>query len=163
MLINIGDRSRAAPTLLTRFTDCHARVRKFCALARRLGEGASGEEARDAAAQLDRYFRIALPLHVADEEQSLAPRLVRLGDAALGDAIESMTRDHLCLDENLAELLARGGRSSTSRPASGRPPRVGRPPACWSISSSTSSPRSSASFPRSRGSRRRRRALSSPR
>lgn len=106
MLTTLGHRRAAEPTLLERFTDCHARIRKFCALARRLAHCDGGDEAREAATALHRYFTIALPLHVADEEKSLAPRLVRGGDEALADSLEAMTRDHVEIDANLGALVA---------------------------------------------------------
>lgn len=105
MLTTLGRRRAAEPTLLERFTDCHERIRKFCALARRLAQTPGGEEARQAAAELHRYFSVALPLHVADEEQSLAPRLGHVGDDALADHLEAMTRDHVEIDGNLVSLL----------------------------------------------------------
>jgi hypothetical protein len=108
MLITLGNRSHAEPALLARFTDCHARIRKFCALARRLGQGdVEGDEAREAALAVHRYFTVALPLHVQDEEDSLAPRLMRVGDDAVTDSLEAMSRDHLELDDNLAALAGR--------------------------------------------------------
>ena len=57
---------------------CHQRIRSFSALAVRLAEasGAPRESRAEAAASVHRYFRVALPLHVADEELSLRPRLL---------------------------------------------------------------------------------------
>jgi iron-sulfur cluster repair protein YtfE (RIC family) len=108
MLVTLGNRAKdAPPDLRARLAECHERIRTFCALGRRLAQGAGGDEARDAAQQLHRYFSIGLPLHVADEEESLAPRLMRLGNPRLDDALVAMTREHDDLDENLDELLAR--------------------------------------------------------
>jgi iron-sulfur cluster repair protein YtfE (RIC family) len=51
-----------------------------------------------------RYFTQALPLHVADEEQSLAPRLRRFAPEAAA-ALDAMEREHRAHDEVLARLI----------------------------------------------------------
>jgi iron-sulfur cluster repair protein YtfE (RIC family) len=57
--------------------ECHERIRYFIALAIRLesAENPSVDEIREAAGRVIRYFADALPLHVADEEESILPRL----------------------------------------------------------------------------------------
>ncbi len=85
--------------------DCHARIRRFCALGKRLAQGGSSAELRDAAAELHRYFAVALPLHVRDEDESVRPRLERLGDAALASALAAMSAEHVEADAALADLL----------------------------------------------------------
>jgi iron-sulfur cluster repair protein YtfE (RIC family) len=107
MLVSLGRKSPSEPSLQDRLLDCHARIRRFCALARRLAEGAAPKEAAETAAALDRYFSIALPLHIADEEESLAPRLMRLGDATLTAFLDAMVAEHVEADAQLAELTAR--------------------------------------------------------
>ena len=105
MLTTLGKRSHAQPTMRDMLVDCHARIRKFCALARRLSQGGPSQQIREAAAQLRRYFGIALPLHIRDEDESIRPRLERLGDGTLSDALDAMTREHVAADIALAELL----------------------------------------------------------
>jgi hemerythrin-like domain-containing protein len=105
MLSTLGKRSLEEPTLRDMLADCHERIRKFCALAKRLAEGGPREQIRDAAAQLCRYFGIALPLHIRDEDESIRPRLERLGDPVLSRALEAMTHEHVAADVALAELL----------------------------------------------------------
>ncbi len=87
--------------------ECHARIRHFVAMARRLGEasGAAPDEVSDTAARVHRYFTEALPLHVRDEEDSLAPRL-RGRDAGLDAAVDEMVREHEEHGPALAELAA---------------------------------------------------------
>ncbi|HXU73523.1 MAG TPA: hemerythrin domain-containing protein [Polyangia bacterium] len=85
--------------------DCHARIRKFCALAKRLAEGGRSDQLRDAAGQLRRYFGLALPLHIRDEDESIRPRLERLGDSTITAALDAMTSEHDAVDVALAELL----------------------------------------------------------
>ena len=86
--------------------DCHQRIRHFSELARRLGEadGLPGGEVRDAAARVRRYFGEALPLHVADEEESLVPRL-RGREPEIDAALERMTSEHQAHQPGLAALL----------------------------------------------------------
>ncbi len=87
---------------------CHARLRHFSGLALSLaaGSGLGAEPVRDASTQLVRYFRVALPLHEADEEQSLAPALLSTGAGAqVAEALERMTAQHVLVHEVLEELL----------------------------------------------------------
>lgn len=105
MLTTLGKRSREQSSVTDRLLDCHARIRKFCALALRLGAGAPSAQARDAAEQLHRYFSIALPLHIADEDDSVRPRLERLGDPSVDAALGSMTIEHVEIETTLDVLL----------------------------------------------------------
>lgn len=86
---------------------CHQRIRDFTALAARLAsaEPAPDDAAADVAARVHRYYAVALPLHQADEEQSIAPRLMPLAPEPLLEAIDAMKRQHLALDEVAAVLL----------------------------------------------------------
>jgi hemerythrin-like domain-containing protein len=105
MLTTLGKRSNEQPTMRDLLVDCHARIRTFCALAKRLSQGGRTEQIRSAATQLHRYFGIALPLHLRDEDESIRPRLERLGDRTLSDALRVMTHEHVAADIALAELL----------------------------------------------------------
>jgi hypothetical protein len=57
---------------------CHQRIRSFSALAVHLAgaEDAPAESRAEMAESIHCYFTIALPLHVADEEVSLRPRML---------------------------------------------------------------------------------------
>jgi hemerythrin-like domain-containing protein len=105
MLTTLGKRSQEQPTMRDMLVDCHARIRRFCALAKRLAEGGRPEHIRDAAAQLRRYFGLALPLHIRDEDESIRPRLERLGDHTVMAALDAMTHEHDAADIAVAELL----------------------------------------------------------
>jgi hemerythrin-like domain-containing protein len=105
MLITLGKRNTAQPTVRDMLVDCHARIRNFCALARRVSQGGPAEQIRAAATQLRRYFGIALPLHIRDEDESIRPRLERLGERTLSAALDAMTHEHVAADTALAELL----------------------------------------------------------
>src|SRR5207244_13016813 len=86
---------------------CHTRIRTFTALAARLSseEPAPDADVAKAAHRVHRYYSVALPLHEADEELSIAPRLQRGAPAELGEALLVMKRQHLELDAMLAGLL----------------------------------------------------------
>ena len=110
MLIQIGRRGDPShDDVVGSLLACHARIRAFTALAQRMlaGEAAPAEVA-DAAARVERYFRVALPLHSADEELSLCPRL-RAAPVTpeVFDALSSMMDEHAPIDSLLACLLPR--------------------------------------------------------
>jgi len=56
---------------------CHQRIRHFTGVAIKLAhaQGATPEEVTQAAAGAHRYYTVSLPLHEADEEDTLRPRL----------------------------------------------------------------------------------------
>lgn len=105
MLIQLGNRPESIDDALSLLSACHARIRKFLGFARALGERPiSPAEAADVAAQVVRYFRVAYPLHVLDEDCSLLP-VLRGRDAEVDAALERMSRDHVTLDTGLEPLL----------------------------------------------------------
>jgi hemerythrin-like domain-containing protein len=104
MLTQVGKRPSSDGSVLQRLLECHERIRSFCALARRLTNGGSDDDVRQAATELRRYFGIGLPLHVRDEEESLRPRLLRLGDPVGDEALDQMTVEHARIEVLLGEL-----------------------------------------------------------
>lgn len=92
---------------------CHARIRRFKALALRLGspEGraAPAAEVTEAARTLIAYFSRALPLHAQDEDESLAPRLRAAATVARGsevsESLARMTAEHGPLEAAIAALV----------------------------------------------------------
>jgi iron-sulfur cluster repair protein YtfE (RIC family) len=115
------DREPAASLL-----ECHQRIRDFCALARRLAEpGIPHDATAEAARRVHRYFTEALPLHAADEDETLEPHL-RGRSLELDAALDRMRHEHqehqplvarlcglargLCLDPG--QLTAHGGELS---------------------------------------------------
>lgn len=102
-MIRIGGspKSGEGPTEL--LLACHGRIRSFTELAARLAsdEPAPDVEVAEAARRVHRYHAVALPLHQADEELSIAPRLAR----AVPEALAAMKREHAELDAVLAGLL----------------------------------------------------------
>jgi len=75
--------------------ECHARIRHFLALAHEAAvrRDAPIEQIDQACSYVGRYFREALPLHVADEEESIEPRLRGLSPA-LDESLDSMAAQH---------------------------------------------------------------------
>ncbi len=88
--------------------ECHDRIRTFLDGMGRLValDDLADPRAPDAARACARYFREGLPLHGQDEDLSLAPRLRPVANAAVGAALDSMTADHVLMDEGLPALLA---------------------------------------------------------
>lgn len=104
--LQAGDKSDAVDLLL----GCHQRIRHFTAMALRL---AAADAPRDqigaAAGAVHRYYSLALPLHEADENQSVYPRL-RAALAAAGAQLEAganqaMVDQHVEIDKLVAVLL----------------------------------------------------------
>lgn len=81
--------------------ECHARIRTFSAMARALAAAArtptrpSAAELAETAGAVRRYFAEALPLHAADEDESITPRLRACapGEEVLA-ALDRMSREH---------------------------------------------------------------------
>lgn len=107
MLISIGARSGGDDDLVGLLGECHVRIRKFTALARQLAAATDlpAAEVADAATAVRRYFAEALPLHVADEDLSIVPRL-RGRDAAVDAALAAMSEEHVAHEPALARLIA---------------------------------------------------------
>jgi iron-sulfur cluster repair protein YtfE (RIC family) len=104
--IRLGPKPAVDETPAGLVLDCHARIRSFSGLAVTLATAAAPDaEIADAAARVHRYFTQALPLHVADEEQSLAPRLRRYAPEAMA-ALTDMEREHRDHESALAGLIA---------------------------------------------------------
>lgn len=92
--------------LVDLLVDCHQRIRRFLAPARLGGsqQAAPADRVGQACADVERYFTQAFPLHVADEDESIEPRLRGLSpavDVALDDAM----RQHRQHDPALTALL----------------------------------------------------------
>jgi iron-sulfur cluster repair protein YtfE (RIC family) len=86
---------------------CHHRIRHFTLVVGKLAhaEGSPLPEIRTAADSAYRYFTVALPLHEADEEQSLRPRLLDHSTADLAGALDAMVHQHEAIEDLLERLL----------------------------------------------------------
>ena len=86
---------------------CHQRIRHFTGVAVKLAHahGATPEEIAQAAAGVHRYYSVSLPLHEADEEQTLHPRLSAIADDRVHHALLAMRDQHQAIDELLERLL----------------------------------------------------------
>ena len=86
---------------------CHQRIRHFTATAKNLAhaQGATHDEIRRSAAGVYRYYSVSLPLHEADEEDSVRPRLDALDDERVHHALAAMHDQHQAIDELIERLL----------------------------------------------------------
>lgn len=110
MLHSLGHKREPAPDdVVGALMACHEKIRSFSALALRLATlEAAPSDVASAAEAVARYFRVALPLHVADEDLSIAPRLVgAITEARVLDAIEVMKAEHVTIESTLESLLPR--------------------------------------------------------
>lgn len=105
-----GSETAIAPTPLEMLLGCHSRIRHFMQLSRTLAtaEDVPLQEVADAAAAIFRYFSLALPLHEADENKSLFPRIqaAQPQGGLVREAAEAMVEQHRAIDELVAELLS---------------------------------------------------------
>lgn len=99
-------RATDAQDLVDLLGECHERIRRFVALAREAAarRDVAADQISQACQDVERYFTQALPLHVADEEQSLEPRLRRLSPT-LDAALDDVTRQHHEHEPALSRLL----------------------------------------------------------
>ncbi len=88
-------------------TGCHDRIRHFTGVAVKLAhaQGSAPEEIVQAAAGVHRYYSVSLPLHEADEEETLRPRLDSIADERVRHALVAMSDQHMAIDELLERLL----------------------------------------------------------
>ena len=87
---------------------CHQRIRHFTNTAVRLAENpdAPTDVRGEAAHAVLRYYTIALPLHEADENESVYPRLHKvLPDRLLAEANDEMVRQHSEIDAVIEALI----------------------------------------------------------
>lgn len=106
MAIQIG--APAPPeTLIELLTDCHGKIRRHLALADEAASRADlpADRIVEACRRVEGYFREALPRHVADEEESLLPRLRGAAGPELDAALASMHRQHGTHEAQVEALL----------------------------------------------------------
>lgn len=103
MLVQIGPRSQPED-LVDLLAECHARIRKFLGMAHALGvtPKLSDDEARAIAGNVRKYFAVAFPHHVADEDELIAPRLIGKG---VDNILIQMHRDHVRHADSIALLV----------------------------------------------------------
>jgi len=88
-------------------TGCHDRIRHFTGAAVRLAhaQGATADDISQTASRVHRYYTVSLPLHEADEEDTLQPRLAAIADEKTSHALTAMHEQHQAIDELLERLL----------------------------------------------------------
>jgi hypothetical protein len=88
---------------------CHQRIRHFGGMAMKLvaAQETSPRQIELAAESLLRYFTVALPLHEADENDSIHPRLRHAAPEGTlaGSAADAMVEQHRSIDEIVERLI----------------------------------------------------------
>jgi len=99
--------NRPPEDALELLTACHVRIRHFAAAAVKLAhaQAAAPEEIRQSANGIYRYLSVSLPLHEADEEDTLRPRLDAVADDRVRHALIAMHDQHQAIDELIERLL----------------------------------------------------------
>lgn len=107
MLISIGGGRKKEDGLIDLLLACHERIRSFVGVAAEVGrrDDLDEAEAREALDGAARYFREAFPLHVADEEESVLPRLRDAGED-VARALEVMRLEHRAHEPLVRVLIA---------------------------------------------------------
>lgn len=105
MLVQLGQRTPTTD-LVDLLADCHQRIRTFLALATRIATNPQApiDEIRTSAGQVQRYFSLAFPLHLADEEQEIEPRLAGISPD-VDKALAQMHAEHALHEPKIARLL----------------------------------------------------------
>lgn len=107
MTLSLTKRAKVATSdLVDALAECHERIRRFVALGHEIAArtDATADLIVEACDDVERYFRVALPLHIADEEESILPRLRgRLRE--VDDALSRMAADHRDHKTALAALF----------------------------------------------------------
>jgi iron-sulfur cluster repair protein YtfE (RIC family) len=106
MLVQVGKRDQSED-VVDLLLACHERIRRFLTMARTLATAHASEpcEVQLAAAQIRRYFAEALPLHVADEQEEILPRLASAAPA-IDQALTAMLDEHCVHEPMVARLVA---------------------------------------------------------
>ena len=106
MLTQIG-RREVPEDLVGLLLECHERIRRFVHIAEQAARRTDVPESEivEACEGCERYFNLALPLHVQDEEQSVYPRL-HGKSAEVDAALSTMREQHAAHEATLTELLA---------------------------------------------------------
>jgi hemerythrin-like domain-containing protein len=87
---------------------CHDRIRHFTEVGARLAQSpqAPAPDRAEAARAVLRYYTVALPLHEADENESVYPRLkLALPPGELAQANQQMVEQHAGINFSIAELV----------------------------------------------------------
>jgi iron-sulfur cluster repair protein YtfE (RIC family) len=105
-LVQLGGAPRQAETLRDLLMECHGRIRHFSRLALTIAARPelAADEVKEGAAQCLRYFTQALPLHVRDEEDSIAPRLAGQS-AGLDATLAQMRAQHFEHETKVERLI----------------------------------------------------------
>jgi hemerythrin-like domain-containing protein len=109
MLQSIASSHSARPSqnAVELLASCHQKIRHFTSVVSKLAhaEGSPLSEISAAADSAYRYFTVALPLHEADEEESLRPRLLELSAPEVTNALDAMVHQHQAIDDLIERVV----------------------------------------------------------
>jgi len=105
--ISTARNTQAGSTAVELLVGCHQRIKHFTSVAAKLAHAQAGthDEIHSAAESVYRYYSVSLPLHEADEEDSLRPRLDKVPDQRVHHALAAMHDQHMAIDDLLERLL----------------------------------------------------------
>jgi iron-sulfur cluster repair protein YtfE (RIC family) len=105
--ISPASKAKAENDAVELLIGCHQRIRHFTGVATKLAhaQAATSQEIQGAAEAVYRYYSVSLPLHEADEEDSLRPRLDQVPDERVHHALAAMHDQHMAIDDLLERLL----------------------------------------------------------
>jgi iron-sulfur cluster repair protein YtfE (RIC family) len=105
MLVQLGRRTRSTDVVDALY-ECHGRIRQFLQLAQCLAVSRDLDDVdvRSLTAPIIRYFTVGFPMHVADENDSIFPRLAGRSEQ-LDAALAQVRADH-DQHEHLDRLVA---------------------------------------------------------
>jgi len=109
MLVSIDTRRPRAEKddAISLLVACHARTRAFCTTAMRLcgAVHAPTADITDVSTSILRHFTVSLPLHIEDEDLSIASRLYPVASLSILEDLKTLARQHRLIDWLVAELV----------------------------------------------------------
>lgn len=92
----------AQPTLFETLDECHrqigARIKNLAELARQVEANAVDDEARRQAAEIESFFSNVSRAHHEQEERSVFPPLLAIGDAVLVETVQLLQQEHAWIE-----------------------------------------------------------------
>lgn len=107
MMVQLNAPRQTNEDVVALLLECHDRIRRFSSMAVQLASASASEPEliQDAAQRVHRYFSVAMPLHVEDEDKSIQPRLEKDAPEMIIALLQKMNREHERIDAILVELL----------------------------------------------------------
>jgi hemerythrin-like domain-containing protein len=101
-------RAGAQPTLFEALDECHrqigARMRRLGAVAQHAGAGTLTDEVQREAGEIESFFSGVSRAHHEQEEKSVFPPLLAIGDAVLVETVQMLQREHAWIESRWRAL-----------------------------------------------------------